>query len=288
LNRFGIIGHLDSLLVKKITEEIFGWARKNDIECRICSELSSIIGNTENAIETHEIWKFSDVIISLGGDGTMLSSARIAGPHEIPVLGINLGRLGFLTEVSEDKLFDSLQRLRDDDFDIEERMMLEMHAPEMDNETHLALNDIVFDHGYASNLAKLDLFSNDHFVCSNDADGVIISSPTGSTAYSLSAGGPIIHPEMDAIIVNPISPHTLTLRPIVFPSTDVITIKAAGKDRKIRVSGDGQILGKLEYQQTARVGKSKHRIKLVRLEGVSFYEILRNKLHWGARPLLNS
>jgi NAD+ kinase len=288
LNRFGIIGHLNSLLVKKITDEISGWAAKNDIECRICSELSSIIGNTENAIESHEIWKYSDVIISLGGDGTMLSSARIAGPHEIPVLGINLGRLGFLTEVSEDKLFDSLQRLRDDDFDIEERMMLEMHAPEMDKETHLALNDIVFDHGYASNLAKLDLFSNDHFVCSNDADGVIISSPTGSTAYSLSAGGPIIHPEMDAIIVNPISPHTLTLRPIVFPSTDVITIKAAGKDRKIRVSGDGQILGKLEYQQTARVGKSKHRIKLVRLEGVSFYEILRNKLHWGARPLLNS
>lgn len=288
MNRFGIIGHLDRPQIKRITEKITGWTKDNDIECRICVDLAGLVGGEEISSEKDEIWKYSDVIISLGGDGSMLSSARIAGPHDIPILGINLGSLGFLTEVSEDHIYDSLERLKNDDFKIEERMMLEIKAPDLDRESHVALNDVVFDHGYTSNLAKLDLYSNDQFVCSYDADGIIISSPTGSTAYSLSVGGPIINPLMDALIVSPISPHTLTLRTIVFPSLDKITVKAVGEGRKIRISTDGQILGNLENGQTAGVRKSGYRLKLVKLNGGSFYEILRTKLHWGARPLLNS
>ena len=288
MKRFGIIGHLDRPHIKKVTEQIIAWAKDNGVECRICTELSRLLGNSDIAVETEKIGESSDIIISLGGDGTMLSSARIAGPHNIPVLGINLGSLGFLTEVSEDEVEDSLERLKEDNFVIDERMMLELQFSEGDNEIHTALNDIVLDHGYSSNLAKLDLFSNDQIVCSYDADGIIISSPTGSTAYSLSAGGPIIHPEVEALIVNPISPHTLTLRPIVFPSTDRLSVRATGIDRKIRVSADGRILGSLENQQSVQVVKSKHKVKLIKLNGASFYEILRTKLHWGARPLLKS
>jgi NAD+ kinase len=288
LKRFGIIGHLDRPHIKKITETIIAWSEGNNIDCQICEDLANLVGHGDISFGLDEIWKRSDVIISLGGDGSMLSSARVAGPHDIPVLGINLGSLGFLTEISEEQLYDSLERLKRDDFEIEERMMLEALVLDPDNEPHIALNDVVFDHGYASNLAKLDLYSNDHYVCSYDADGIIISTPTGSTAYSLSAGGPIMNPLMDALIVNPISPHTLTLRPIVFPSTDKLTVKAVGKGRKIRVSTDGRILGNLEYEQTSTVRKSNHRLKLVKLNGDSFYEILRKKLHWGARPLLNS
>ncbi|UCC78288.1 MAG: NAD(+)/NADH kinase [Candidatus Zixiibacteriota bacterium] len=288
MNRFGIIGHLDRPQIKKITNEIISWSEKNGIECRICNDLARLVGSEDISSDLNDIWKCSDVIISLGGDGSMLSSARVAGPHGIPVLGINLGGLGFLTEISENQLFRSLERLKSDDFEIEERMMLEASVPDLDSDSHMALNDVVYDHGYASNLAKLDLYSNDHYVCSYDADGIIISSPTGSTAYSLSAGGPIMNPLMDALIVNPISPHTLTLRPIVFPSTDKITVKAVGKGRKIRISTDGRILGNLEYEQTSSVRKSDHRLKLIKLNGDSFFEILRSKLHWGARPLLNS
>jgi len=288
LNRFGIIGHLDRPQIKRITEKIISWTKENGIECRICGDLAKLVGNKDISSDRNDVWKYSDVIISLGGDGSMLSSAGVAGLHGIPILGINLGSLGFLTEISEDQIFDSLERLKNDDFEVEERMMLEVKAPDLDRESRIALNDVVFDHGCVSNLAKLDLYSNDHFVCSYDADGIIISSPTGSTAYSLSAGGPIISPIMDALIVNPISPHTLTLRPIVFPSTDKITVRAVGVGRKIRVSADGQILGNLEYEQTASVRKSNHRLKLIKLNGDSFYEILRTKFHWGARPLLNS
>jgi len=288
LKRFGIIGHLDRPNIKKITETIIGWSENNNIDCRICADLANLIGHEDISSSLDEIWKCSDVVISLGGDGSMLSSARVAGPHDIPVLGINLGSLGFLTEISENRLYESLERLKSDDFEIEERMMLEILIPDLDNDSHIALNDVVFDHGYVSNLAKLDLYSNDHYVCSYDADGIIISTPTGSTAYSLSAGGPIMNPLMDALIVNPISPHTLTLRPIVFPSTDKISVKAVGKGRKIRISTDGRILGNLEFEQTSTVRKSNHRLKLVKLNGDSFYEILRKKLHWGARPLLNS
>jgi NAD+ kinase len=166
-------------------------------------------------------------------------------------------------------------------------MMLEL-VSDNDSHPHLALNDIVFDHGYITNLIKLELYSNDHLVCSYDADGIIVCSPTGTTAYSLSAGGPILHPQMDALIVTPISPHTLTLRPIVFPAEDQLTVKAVGEDRKVRLSADGQSLADLEYGQSARLKKSAHRLKLIKLDGGSFYEVLRKKFHWGARLLLNS
>lgn len=288
MKRFGITGHLDRPQIKKITESIIEWTADNGVECRICANLADLTGKQELSVEMEEIWKYSDVLISLGGDGSMLSSARVAGPHDIPILGINLGSLGFLTEISEDLVYESLQRLKNDDFNIEDRMMLEVEVPAFDNKRLLALNDIVFDHGYMINLAKLDLYSNDQFVCSYDADGIIIASPTGSTAYSLSVGGPIINPLLDALIVSPVSPHTLTLRPIVFPAGNKLTIRATGIGRKIRVSADGQVLGDMESEQTAIVEKSRHRLKLIKLDGGSFYEVLRTKLHWGARPLLNS
>ena len=277
MKRFGIIGHLDRPQIKKVTENIISWTRDNGVECRVCENLSRLVEGSEVSSGDNEIWKYSDVVISLGGDGSMLTAARVAGVHDIPILGINLGSLGFLTEVSEEHTFDSLERLKNDRFQVEERMMLEI-VSDSDPATHHALNDVVFDHGYITNLIKLELYSNDHLVCSYDADGIIVSSPTGTTAYSLSAGGPILNPQMDALIVTPISPHTLTLRPIVFPSEDRLTIKAVGRDR----------LEGLEYGQSARVRKSGHRLKLIKLDGGSFYEVLRNKFHWGARLLMNS
>ncbi len=288
MKKFGIIGHLDRPQIKEVTRTIIKWAEKNGMECRICAELVQLVGRDDIASEKEEIWKHSDCIISLGGDGSMLTSARAAGCHQIPILGINLGSLGFLTEVTHDQLLQSLDKLKNDDFNIEERMVLEISLPVIGSTDLFALNDFVFDHGEATNLIQLDLYSNDLFVCSYDVDGVIISTPTGSTAYSLSVGGPIINPLMEAIMVSPISPHTLTLRPVIFPAGDILTVKVGGVDKKLRVSIDGRIAGELISGQEASVKKSDYKIKLIKFEAGSFYEVLRSKLHWGARPLLNT
>jgi NAD+ kinase len=151
-----------------------------------------------------------------------------------------------------------------------------------------ALNDVVIHHGEDSNLIDLDLYSDEEFVCSYNVDGIIISTPTGSTAYSLSVGGPIINPLMEAISVSPISPHTLTLRPIIFPAENVITVVAGARGGRSRISVDGRVVGELEGNQKITVRKAAYKIKLIKFDSTSFYEILRKKLHWGKRPPMNS
>ncbi len=288
MKRFGIIGHLDRPQIEQATEQIIKWSQANDIQIRICTDLVPLVGHEDISAEDSEIWRHCDVIISLGGDGSMLSSARIAGNHGIPILGVNLGSLGFLTEVTQERILKSLEMLKADKYKIEERMVLETLIPTAKKTDPFALNDVVIDHGEATNLVKLDLFSDNEFVCSYNVDGIIISTPTGSTAYSLSVGGPIINPLMEAISVSPISPHNLTLRPIIFPAENVITIVAGAGGGRLRVSVDGRIVGDLEAGRRISIKKAAYKIKLVKFDSTSFYEILREKLHWGKRPLMNS
>ncbi len=288
MKRFGIIGHLDRPQIEQATEQIIKWSQANGIQIRICTDLVPLVGHEDISAEDSEIWRHCDVIISLGGDGSMLSSARIAGNHGIPILGVNLGSLGFLTEVTQERILKSLELLKADKYKIEERMVLETLIPTAKKTDPFALNDVVIDHGEATNLVKLDLFSDNEFVCSYNVDGIIISTPTGSTAYSLSVGGPIINPLMEAISVSPISPHTLTLRPIIFPAENVITIVAGAGGGRLRVSVDGRIVGDLEAGRRISIKKAAYKIKLVKFDSTSFYEILREKLHWGKRPLMNS
>lgn len=288
MKRFGIIGHLDRPQIEQATAQIIEWSQANGIQIRICSDLASLVNRQDISAEDDEIRHNCDVIISLGGDGSMLSSARMAVDHGIPILGINLGSLGFLTEVTQERIVKSLESLKADEYRIEERMVLEALFPNPEKTDLFALNDIVVDHGEATNLIRLDLYSNDEFVCSYNVDGIIISTPTGSTAYSLSVGGPIINPLMEAISVSPISPHTLTLRPIIFPADNAITIAAGAGGGKLRISVDGRIVGDLEAGQKISIKKAAYKIKLVKFDSTSFYEVLREKLHWGKRPLMNS
>jgi NAD+ kinase len=166
-------------------------------------------------------------------------------------------------------------------------MVLSAIIPAAEGSPKYAFNDVVIHRGDSANLSRLDLHSDDEFVCSYDADGVIVATPTGSTAYSLSVGGPIIDPLMEAIIASPISPHTLTLRPIVFPGDKTIAIVAGDGGDKMSVSVDGRNLGELEAGQKARVRRADFKAKFIKFESTSYYEILRKKLHWGMRPLMN-
>jgi NAD+ kinase len=287
LKRIGVIFHTDRPLIKEVTQKIVDWAELNDIEVCLSVELADRVGSAEVILPADDIWKCSDVILTLGGDGSMLASARAFGKHGIPILGINLGKLGFLTEVTQNQIEDTLSRLKSDNYLIEERMALEASIPGIDAAMP-ALNDVVVDHGNSIRLVKTDLFCNGEFVCSYDADGVIISTPTGSTAYSLSVGGPIINPLMEAIEVSPVSPHTLTLRTIIFPSNIVLTLKAEPTDSNLRIALDGIIVAELSAGEEIIVKKADYKIKFIKFEKSSFYEVLRTKLHWGARPLFNS
>jgi NAD+ kinase len=259
----------------------------NGLECHLCEDIISLVGHGDLSYSRDDMLRSCDVVISLGGDGSMLATARLFGHHGIPILGINLGKLGFLTEVDQDQIDHALLKLKQDDFEIEERMMLATEIPRGAGKQLPALNDVVIDHGESIRLAKIDLFSDGIFVCPYDADGIVVSTPTGSTAYSMSVGGPIINPLMEAILVAPISPHTLTLRTIIFPGQSVLNIRAGPSEMKLRLAVDGQVVGDLASGEEISVRKAPYKLKLVKFDSKSFYEILRSKLHWGARPLFN-
>jgi len=286
--KLGLIGHLDRPLVGEAAEQIVKWCEQRNIFIRLCSDLASLVRRGDLSSDKSEIGKNCDILISLGGDGSILSAARAAGNQSIPILGVNLGSLGFLTETTQDQIIVALERLRDGKYRTEDRMVLETSFLSDQNADLFALNDVVIDHGDSTNLVHIDLFADDEFVGSYNVDGIIISTPTGSTAYSLSVGGPIISPLMEAIAVNPISPHTLTLRPIIFPPDNILTIKSGDAKGFLRVSVDGRVVGNLDARQEIKINRAAHKIKLIRFGDRSFYSVLRNKLHWGKRPLLNS
>ena len=285
MKRFGIIAHTKRPNVERTVCTIIDWINKNNLSYWVCEELSGLIGEKKFVKPLSNIWEDVDCVLSLGGDGTMLSSIRAVGHHGIPVFGINAGGLGFLTEVLANEIPQVLEKLKDDDYHIEERLVLEAEILETDKSKFYALNDVVLDQGESARLIKLDLFRNKQFVCSYHSDGLIISTPTGSTAYNLAAGGPVLHPPLGALIVSPICPHTLTLRPIIFDDTSELMVKNSTGNFNVRMTVDGQVSCLLNPDSKIIVKKAPHSVKLVRLKDYSFFEILRTKLHWGARPL---
>jgi len=286
LKTIGITAHIDRPLIKETTERIIRWSEKNGLKCRLTDNLAEEVNRKDLQVGTNDLWKDCEAIVTLGGDGSMLASARAYGKHGVPILGINLGKLGFLTQVAQNQIEESLLRLKEDRFKIEERMVMEASIPNAASQ--VALNDVVVDHGGAFRLAKIDLFSNDEFVCPFDADGLVVSTPTGSTAYSLSVGGPVIHPAMEAMAVSPISPHTLALRTIIFPAANVLTVRAGSEDMLLRVAIDGQVAGELALGDEVAVRTAGYKLKLVKFDTKSYYEVLRTKLNWGARPIYNT
>lgn len=226
--------------------------------------------------------KKATLAITIGGDGTLLKAARYYAQNQTPILGINLGRLGFLAQANIDEIESSIDKLVNNRYTIQNRMMLEVG----DNEKMLALNDIVIKGDSFSRTSKLFLSINDKVVCDYLADGLIISTPTGSTAYTLSAGGPVVSPELSAIIIVPICPHTLTSRPLVIPANEKITVTSSNSCKKLKLSADGQHTVDVSSNAKIKVSKSSTNAKLIILEKENneFYSILRQKLQWGVAP----
>lgn len=217
--------------------------------------------------------EYYDIIISLGGDGTFLAAARHFYERSIPIAGVNLGKLGYLSEISKDDVKTAIERIVSGDYKIEERILLEA---ECNNQKIYALNEIVVSRTLLAKLIKMDVFLDNRLLDIYNADGIIISTPTGSTAYSLSAGGPIIEPDLDVLIVNPICPHSLNQRPIIISSEKIINVKPEASS--FVITADGQDAINVKEKQDVMIKKAQKAVRIIKLKDNTFFDTVREKL----------
>lgn len=235
-----------------------------------------------NFISAEEAYKSVDAVIVLGGDGAILEAARRSAPFDTPLMGLNLGRLGYMAELEMGEI-DELSRLVSGDYKIETRSMINIDLINPDGEVRkkeYALNDAVLSNGSISRVVDTELYEGGMFIASYRSDGMIVSTPTGSTAYSLSAGGAIVDPKLECLCVTPICPHSLCARPLVFPDSTCIEIKnVCQREKKVFLTVDGRINYELSYLDVVRVTRSPLKTSFIRLKEGSFYERLRQKMN---------
>lgn len=241
--------------------------------------------NGARSCSKQEMAKKADLIVVLGGDGTLLSVARLVERPKVPILGVNLGGLGFITEVAVDELETVLEETLDGHYTVEKRMTLavELHRKRVKPKKFRVLNDAVITKGARSRIIDLETHVGREYLCTYRADGLIISTPTGSTAYSLAAGGPILYPSLGAILLCPICPHTLTNRPIVVSSKSTIRVTLRSAGDTVFLSPDGQQGMQLQDGDVIEVSDYGVPVSLIRMPSRGYFEILRNKLKWGER-----
>ena len=263
--------------------QLIEWLRGKELTPLVEAHLARHIGFKERIIV--DVPDETDMVVVLGGDGTLISVVRLMGDRQVPILGVNLGSLGFLTEITLDDLCTSLDRCLNGDYRVSERMMLRATVIRdgVELEDKHVLNDVVINKGVLARIIDLETTVNNDYLTTFKVDGLIISTPTGSTGYSLSASGPILHPELECLVITPICPHTLTNRPIVMASDAVITVELKCMNEAVFLTLDGQVGVELKCGDVIRIAKSEHRTRLVISSSKNYFEILRTKLKWGER-----
>ena len=232
-------------------------------------------------LSNDKLFEQNDLIVSIGGDGTLLTASYDGRKYGTPILGINFGKLGFLAEYEINNLDKLIKELESGEYVIEERITLCGECNGDSGASLFAINDIVIDKGHWPKMIDIELKIDDKYVSTFSADGIIISTPTGSTGYSLSVGGPIVNPIAKAITISPISPHTLTMRPLVIGNNQKISVTVISEQEKIHVSCDGQRVAHYKSPKEFTIYNSSTPIKLLRTKSTSYFDILRNKLYWG-------
>ena len=306
-NHIGVVGRPEHPDVPGCIERLASFAREHEIALSLEGHLAEMApeGVKRMDLEADPV----DLLVALGGDGTLLRAGRSVAGRDIPILGVNLGHLGFLTALSQTELEEHLDLLIRGDYVLDRRYMLEAHLIDADGsrgETLLAWNDFVIHKRGGARVTRLDLRVRENGVGaageadtargghladegwqqmgSFSADGLIVATPTGSTAYSLSAGGPIVVPSVDCLIVTPICPHTLAMRPLVFPATQSVAVSPIERTEDLVVTADGQVVQDFPAGAEVHIGRSKIEIPLVRFSGQNFFGTLQKKLNWLARP----
>jgi len=266
-----------------VVPSLLKWLEARGIKTALDEETVAALPTGSKGQPRSAVADASQLLLVLGGDGTMLAAARLAAPRRIPILPINMGSLGFLTSFTLDELYPALEETLAGNSSISQRVMLQAELVRAGSviESQSALNDVVIHKGALARMIQLELNINSDFVCRYRADGLIVSSPTGSTAYSLSAGGPIVHPAVEAFIITPICPHMLTDRPVVVRDYSQVEIKMNGDAESVYLTLDGQRGVPLEPTDILRVQRAKEHLQLIQPPKKPYFEILRNKLKWG-------
>ncbi len=284
--RFGIAGNVRKDGVPGIARKLLRRFEAEGVEYVLEKSLFDLLRKrskeklSANTVSESKLPARSDILISLGGDGTILRLARLVAEHGTPILGVNLGKLGFLTEASLEDLDICLDEVLKGEYLVVERMMLQATTLKP-SKSYIALNDMVVDKFGTSRVLDLETYVNGEYLATFTADGIILSTPIGSTAYALANGGPIVTPHNRSITISPICPHTLTARPVIVPDDSTINIKIASPRYKVRLTADGQDEVVLQPPTGIRVKKAKQTTRLVKRKNTSYYDVLRKKLNWG-------
>jgi NAD+ kinase len=283
VRKLGLVLKLHDPSVPRIVSGIIPWLQEQSVEIFVDKDsVREPLPVSATVVPPEELPTCVDAVAVFGGDGTFLYAARMVASHGVPILGINLGSLGFLTEVKLERMREAFKDLLDGNYELEDRMLLDVEVLKNGDRSYryLALNDAVINKGALARIIELEVSVDSQLVTMTRADGIIISTPTGSTGYSLSAGGPILHPTLEALIITPICPHTLTNRPVVVPDSAVVGVCLRhGKDVMLTV--DGQVGMPLEQGDCLRIGKAGHAMRLIQIEASPFFKLLREKLKWG-------
>jgi NAD+ kinase len=267
-----------------LVPELLAWLAEHGITVRL-DEVAASYTTGVNGLPRPQVPDGCDMAIVLGGDGTLLSAARAIAGRPIPILAVNLGGLGFLTSIPVSNLFPELERALTGDHQLTRRHLLHIAVRRQGDivAEYEALNDAVIAKSSIARIVDLDVWAGDTFVCEYKADGLIVSTPTGSTAYSLAAGGPIVFPTVGAVCITPICPHTLTNRPLIIPSDLPVRVVGHMKDEDSFLTVDGQVGGLLEPGDEVECTASKFEVLLVHRPDKTFFDVLRQKLKWGER-----
>ena len=290
MNCIGIVAKRNKPEAVAVVRNLVEWLRPKKIQVYIEKEIEELLSPTLSegnwkSVEREEMPPDVEMIIVLGGDGTLLSVGRQVWNRNIPILGVNLGGLGFLTEITLDELYSVLEKVLQDDFEINERETLRAGVIRRGKRIaeFIVLNDAVINKGALARIIDLETTINGEYLSTFRSDGLIISTPTGSTAYNLSAGGPIVYPSLHTIIITPICPHTLTIRPIIIPDDVKIRALLKSRDEEVTLTLDGQQGFTLKFEDVVEVGKAEGRILLIKSPYRHYFELLREKLKWGER-----
>ena len=290
MKRIGIIAKRNKPEVVTIVKDLLEWLRPKKIEAYVEEEMGNLLspscfGPYLSSVERKELPNHVEMMVVFGGDGTLLSVARQVWNRDIPILGVNLGGLGFLTETSLGELHDILERVIQGDFKTDERDVLNAAVIRKGERIveFTVLNDAVINKGALARIIDLEISINGEYLTTFQSDGLIISTPTGSTAYNLSAGGPIVYPSLHTVVITPICPHTLTNRPIVIPNDVEVRALLESKQQEVILTLDGQQGFPLEFKDVVQVRKAEGRILLIKSPHRNYFELLREKLKWGER-----
>lgn len=285
IKRIGIVANIEKEKIADHVKSLKKWLEEKGVEVFLGVEISKKIA-VGGGLKWNDLAKKSQLVVVLGGDGTILRTARYVARYKVPILGINMGSFGYLTEINLNEMHSALELIISGKFTAEKRMMLNVSIRHGKTVTSLGdvLNDVVINRGSLSRMNELEMDVNGSYLTTYKGDGLIVSTPTGSTAYSLAAGGPIVFPGKDLIIINPICPHTLTNRPIIFSEDSNLKITLWSKDNGAILTLDGQEAYRMTSGDVVTVKKSDHSTILIISPYRSHGEILRSKLGWGDLP----